>query len=96
MIAAASPATRASRTGAWKRRYELCLRHSGSGSGSNLVQVPEEEQLPPAGGGASHMAKEVAVDVPESSIKAQDHLQNIENERLSKNAKLESTLLRLP
>ena len=40
-----------------------------------LVEVPEEEKLSPAGGGASHMAKEVAVDIPESSVKAQDHLQ---------------------
>ena len=48
----------------------------------HLVQVPEEEKLPPAGGGASYMAEEVAVDVPESSVKAQDHLQNIEDEIL--------------
>ena len=35
----------------------------------HLVKVPEEEKLPPAGCGASHMAKKVAVDVPESSVK---------------------------
>ena len=39
-----------------------------------LVEIPEEEKLSPAGCGASHMAKEVAVDVPESSVKAQNHL----------------------
>ena len=50
----------------------------------HLVQVPEEEKLPPAGGGASHMAEEVAVDVPESSVKAQDHLQDIEDEILQR------------
>ena len=43
-----------------------------------LVKVPEEEKLSPAGSGASHMAKEVAVYVPESSVKAKDHLENIE------------------
>ena len=48
----------------------------------HLVQVPEEEKLPPAGGGASHMAEEVAVDVPESSVKAQDHLHKIEDKML--------------
>ena len=39
-----------------------------------LVKVPEEEKLSPASGGASHMAEKVAVDVPESSVKAQNHL----------------------
>ena len=39
-----------------------------------LVEIPEEEKLSPASGGASHMAEEVAVDVPESSVKAQNHL----------------------
>ena len=48
----------------------------------HLVEVPEEEKLPPAGGGASHMAEEVAVDVPESSVKAQDHLHKIEDKML--------------
>ena len=50
----------------------------------HLVQVPEEEKLPPAGGGASHMAEEVAVDVPESSVKAQDHLHKIEDKMLQR------------
>ena len=50
----------------------------------HLVEVPEEEKLPPAGGGASHVAEEVTVDVPESSVKAQDHLQNIEGEVLER------------
>ena len=48
----------------------------------HLVLVTEEEKLSSAGGGASHMAKEVAVDVPKSSVKAQDHLENIEIEML--------------
>ena len=69
----------------------------------HLVEVPEEEKLSPAGGGASHMAEEVAVDIPESSVKAQDHLHKIEDKDVAKrscpkiqNWTLETTLLRLP
>ena len=35
------------------------------------------------------MAKEVAVDVPKCSVKAQDHLENIEIEILPKQLKIE-------
>ena len=36
----------------------------------HLVEIPEEEQLPSAGSGASYVAKKVAVVVPENSVKA--------------------------
>ena len=74
MIAAASPATRASRTGALERRYKHSVH-------LHLVSPCIGSS---AGGDASHMAKEVAVDVPKSSVKAQDHLENIEIEMLQR------------
>lgn len=40
-----------------------------------FVEVPEEEELPPAGRGAAHVAKQVHTGVPEDPVETQHHLQ---------------------
>lgn len=39
-----------------------------------LVEVPEEEELSPAGSGAAHVAKQIHTGVPEHPVEAQHHL----------------------
>lgn len=94
MMPAASPAIRASRMGAAgeggggvvtvnarvsKAAVAAAQLHWKQEGLLTFVEVPEEEEFPPAGRGGADVTEKVDAGVPEDAVEAQHHLQTGES-----------------
>lgn len=102
MMPAASPAIRASRMGAeGGRLLDRLARVSGpnrtsagpeAASALTFVEVPEEEELAPAGRGGADVTEQVDAGVPEHAVEAQHHLRTERGENSDATARPSSPL----